>query len=177
MGMGSKEEQEFESIVENYSSFVYNVAFRILGNHADSEDAVQEAFISAYKNFHKFRGESSVSTWLYRIAVNASLMKLRKGRRKDFLTQTGYDDTHMVSQTGGPESAALNAELRKQLERGLSLIAPQLRTVVVLRDVQGLSNDETAQVLKTTVPSIKSKLHRGRVLLRNYMQGYFDQEQ
>ena len=87
--MASQIDQDFEGIVEKYGGFVYNVAYRILGNQADAEDASQEAFISAYRNFHKFRGESSVSTWLYRIATTASLMKLRKDRRKQFLTQTG----------------------------------------------------------------------------------------
>ena len=149
-------EQDFKAIVEQYSGFVFNVVNRILGNQADSEDAVQEAFISAYRNFHKFRGESSVSTWLYRIAVNAALMKLRRDRRKEFLTQTGYDDTQLVSWTEGPESAALNSELRDHLEAGLLLLPPQLRTVVVLRDVQGLSNEEAAKVLETSVSSLKS---------------------
>ena len=170
--MEPKTEQDFEAIVEQYSGFVFNVVNRILGNQADSEDAVQEAFISAYRNFHKFRGESSVSTWLYRIAVNAALMKLRRDRRKEFLTQTGYDDTQLVRWTEGPESAALNSELRDHLEAGLLLLPPQLRTVVVLRDVQGLSNEEAAKVLETSVSSLKSKLHRGRVLLRKHPEEY-----
>ena len=173
--MEPKTEQDFEAIVEQYSGFVFNVVNRILGNQADSEDAVQEAFISAYRNFHKFRGESSVSTWLYRIAVNAALMKLRRDRRKEFLTQTGYDDTQLVRWTEGPESAALNSELRDHLEAGLLLLPPQLRTVVVLRDVQGLSNEEAAKVLETSVSSLKSKLHRGRVLLRKHLEEYVKQ--
>ena len=173
--MEPKTEQDFEAIVEQYSGFVFNVVNRILGNQADSEDAVQEAFISAYRNFHKFRGESSVSTWLYRIAVNAALMKLRRDRRKEFLTQTGYDDTQLVRWTEGPESAALNSELRDHLEAGLLLLPPQLRTVVVLRDVQGLSNEEAAKVLETSVSSLKSKLHRGRVLLRKHPEEYVKQ--
>ena len=171
------DEQEFEGVVEKYNGFVYNVAYRILGNQADAEDASQEAFISAYRNFHKFRGESAVSTWLYRIAINASLMKLRKDRRKDFLTQMGYDDTQLVSWIEGPESAALNSELREQLEEGLALLPPQLRVAVVLRDLQGMSNEEAAGILKTSVPSLKSKLHRGRVLLRKYLDQYVKQKQ
>ena len=177
MGMESREDREFEAIVEKYSDFVYNVAYRILDNQADAEDASQEAFISAYKNFHRFRGESAVSTWLYRIAVNASLMKLRKDRRKNFLTQTAYEETQLVSPLAGPESTAINAELRQHLENGLALLPPQLRASVVLRDVQGLSNEEAAQAMKTTVSSLKSKLHRGRVLLRRYLEQYVKQRQ
>ena len=173
--MNSQTEQDFESIVEQYTDFVYNVSYRILNNQTDAEDAAQEAFISAYKNFHKFRGESTVSTWLYRIAVNASLMKLRKDRKKEYLTQTGYDDTQLVSWVEGPEASALNSELREQLEGGLAMLPPQLRSVVVLRDVQGLSNEEASEVLKTSVSSIKSKLHRGRVLLRIHLENYINQ--
>ena len=174
--MEPKTEQDFEAIVEQYSGFVFNVVNRILGNQADSEDAVQEAFISAYRNFHKFRGESSVSTWLYRIAVNAALMKLRRDRRKEFLTQTGYDDTQLVRWTEGPESAALNSELRDHLEAGLLLLPPQLRTVVVLRDVQGLVQRGSGEGPgKTSVSSLKSKLHRGRVLLRKHLEEYVKQ--
>ena len=164
-------------MVEKCSGLVYNVAYRILGNQADAEDAAQEAFISAYRNFYKFREESAVSTWLYRIAVNASLMKLRKDRRKDFLTQTGYDETNLVSSIEGPEKAALNTEFRERLEQGLALLPPQLRVAVVLRDVQGLSNEEAAETLSTSVSSLKSKLHRGRVLLRQHLEEYVKQRQ
>ena len=86
--MANETEKDFESIVEKHSDLVYNVAYRILGNQADAEDAAQDALLSAYRNFHRFKGDSAVSTWLYRIAVNASLMKLRKDRRKNFLTET-----------------------------------------------------------------------------------------
>ncbi len=170
--MARQAEQEFEALVEKHGQFVYNVAYRILWNQADAEDASQEAFISAYRNFDRFRGEANVRTWLYRIAVNAALMKLRKDRRKNYLTQDGYDDTQLVSRTEGPERAALNTELREKLEEGLALLPPQLRAVVVLRDVQGMSNEETAEVLKTKVSALKSKLHRGRVLLRQYLDQY-----
>ena len=132
----------FEAIVEQYGDFVYNLAYRVLGNYADVEDAAQDAFLSAYRSFHRFRGESSVSTWLYRIAVNSALMRLRKDRNKRLLTQTGYDDMQLVSPSEGPEKLALNSELRDQLEQGLELLAPELKAAVVLRDVQGLSNEE-----------------------------------
>lgn len=165
----------FELIVEEYRDYVFNLTFRVLGNHADAEDAAQDAFISAYNNFHRFRGESSVSTWLYRIAVNAALMKLRHERNKRVLTQTGYDDMMLVSPADGPEKLALNSELREHLIEGIQLLAPNLRTAVVLRDVQGMNNEEAAQVLKISVSSLKARLHRGRVLLRRHLQNYLEQ--
>jgi len=85
----SEDRPSFEDIVSEYGDFVFNLAYRVLGNHADAEDAAQDAFLSAYRNLHRFRGESSVSTWLYRIAVNAALMKLRKDKNKRTHSQTG----------------------------------------------------------------------------------------
>ena len=111
--------RQFEEVVQQYAGLVYNLAYRVLGSHADAEDAAQDAFLSAYRNFHRFRGESRVSTWLYRIAVNAALMKLRRDRNRNTLTQTGYDDMHIVSPSDGPEKLALNGELRVTLEEGL----------------------------------------------------------
>ena len=90
--METSVEQDFEAIVEKYSDFVYNLTYRILGNHADAEDAAQDAFLAAYRNFHRFRGDSSVSTWLYRIATNAALMKLRKDRQRRMIPHVDYED-------------------------------------------------------------------------------------
>ena len=173
--MEQQAEGQFEEIVAEYGDFVYNLAYRVLGNAADAEDAAQDAFLAAYRNFPKFRGESKVSTWLYRIAVNAALMKLRRDRPRAFLTQTGYDDMQLVSPTDGPERLALNSELREHLERGLDLLPDNLKTAVVLRDVQGLNNEEAAEVLEISVSSLKARLHRGRVLLRKHLQPYIDQ--
>ncbi|MFB3098400.1 MAG: sigma-70 family RNA polymerase sigma factor [Dehalococcoidia bacterium] len=177
MAMEQQVERQFEEIVAEYGDFVYNLTYRVLGNPADAEDAAQDAFLAAYRNFSRFRGESKVSTWLYRIAVNAALMKLRRDRPRNFLTQTGYDDMQLVSPTAGPERLALNSELREHLERGLDLLPENLKTPVVLRDVQGLSNEEAAEVLEISISSLKARLHRGRVLLRKYLQPYIEQSQ
>jgi len=164
----------FESIVEEFGDFVYNLTYRILGNPDDAEDAAQEAFLAAYRNFDRFRAESKVSTWLYRIATNAALMRLRKDRNKRTLTETGYDDMHLASPTDGPEKLALNSELREHLEGGLDQLPPNLKAAVVLRDVQGLSNEEASEIVGISVSSLKARLHRGRVLLRKYLQDYID---
>ncbi len=166
---------DFEDIVTEYGDLVYNLAYRILGNAADAEDAAQDAFLSAYRNFHRFRGESKVSTWLYRIATNAALMKMRKDRPKQLLTQLGYDDMQLASPAAGPEKLALNSELKQHLEQGMDMLPPNLKAAVVLRDVQGLNNEEAAEVLDVSVSSLKARLHRGRVLLRKYLQDYIQQ--
>ena len=163
---------EFEAIVEEQQGFVYNLTYRILGNYADAEEAAQDAFLSAYRNFHRFRGEAKVTTWLYRIATNAALMKLRKDRNKRTLTDSGYEDMDLVSPTRGPEELALNSELRERLQDGLEMLQPNLKAAVVLRDVQGLTNEEAADILKLSASSLKARLHRGRELLRKHMQHY-----
>ncbi len=166
----------FESVVEKYMGFVYGIAYRMMGNNAaDAEDATQDAFLSAFRAFDRFRGEAQVSTWLYRITVNACLMRLRKEKKSRMLTETGYEEHETVNWAEGfesPERAAMNAELRERLNEGVSRLTPDLRAAVVLRDVQGLSNRETAEVLNITVSALKARLHRGRVLLRKFLSDY-----
>ena len=166
-------DQAFSQVVEDYADFAYNVAFRMLRNTEDAEDAVQEAFISAYRSFHRFKGESKVSTWLYRIVVNACLMKIRKEKsRSKYLTETGYNDAVIQDWGNDPEQAAVNSELRDQVESGLASLSPELRAAVVLRDVQGVTTEEGASALGLSIPAFKSRLHRGRILLRKQLAGY-----
>ena len=163
---------DFEAIVEKHSDFVYNVAYRMMGNPEDAEDAAQDAFISAYRAFDRFRGDAQVTTWLYRITVNACLMRLRKEKKRRLLTQNGYSDREIGNWTETPERAALNTELGEKLEDGISRLSTDLRTAVILRDVQGLSNNEVAEVLGITVSSVKARLHRGRIILRKFLSDY-----
>ncbi len=99
-------------------------------------------------------------------------MKLRKDRPRRNVTQTGYEEIDLPSPLEGPEKLALNSELRAHLEQGLDLLAPNLKAAVVLRDVQGLSNEEASEALNISVSSLKARLHRGRVLLRQQLQEY-----
>ena len=162
----------FEEVVEQYTDLVYNVAYRYMGNPHDAEDVVQDAFLSAYRAWDRFRGESRVTTWLYRIATNAALMKIRKGKRGRELTKTGLDDIDIPSLEISPEKGAMNAELGAKLNEGIAMLEPNMRTAVVLRDLQGLSNTEAAEILEITVSSLKSRLHRGRLLLRKHLSDY-----
>ena len=163
---------DFDSIVEEHSSFVYNVAYRMMGNPEDAEDVVQDAFLSAYRAFERFRSESRVTTWLYRITVNAALMKLRKTKMARTLTQPGLDEMEIVDWNNTPERGAASSELGDKLMSGIDQLEPDLRAAVVLRDVEGLSNSEAAEALAVTVSALKSRLHRARVLLRAYLSDY-----
>ena len=166
-------ERQFTEIVEQYSDLAYSVAFRMLRNSEDAEDAVQEAYISAFKALPRFKGQSKLSTWLYRIVVNACLMKIRKDKsRAKYLSENEYDDAIVYDWKNDPEEAAVNSELRSTLESGLDLLSPDLRAAVVLRDIQGLSTEEACEALAISVASLKSRLHRARILLRKHLEAY-----
>lgn len=168
---------DFRAIVDEYTDLVYGVAYRMMSNAQDAEDVTQETFLSAFRHWDSFRGGSSVGTWLYRIAVNACLMRLRKEKRARASTvDPGYGDMDVLDwapdPSGTPEEQALNSELRVEMVRALAELPADLRAAVVLRDVQGLSNAEASAVLSISVPSMKAKLHRGRVLLRRRLEEY-----
>ena len=167
---GAQEREEFSKIVEEHSGFVYNIALRMTNNPQDAEDIMQEAFISAYKAYPFFRGQAQVSTWLYRITVNACLMKIRKEKKARHLAQTGYEDMDIPDWAADPVRAALTSEIRKSLEEGIASLPPDLRAAVVLRDVQGFSGEEAADILDVSLASLKSRLHRGRLLLRKHLE-------
>ena len=166
-------ERQFTEIVEQYSDLAYSVAFRMLRNAEDAEDAVQEAYISAYKALPNFKGQSKLSTWLYRIVVNACLMKIRKDKSKaKYLSEKTFDDAIVYDWKNDPEEAAVNSELHSMLESGLDLLSADLRAAVVLRDIQGLSTEESADVLNISIASLKSRLHRARIMLRRHLDEY-----
>ena len=166
-------EIEFCEILGRYSDLANRIALRMLHNAADADDVVQEAFMSAYRGFSNFNGQSKVTSWLYRIVVNACLMKIRKENcRAKYFTETAYDDAVVHDWRNDPEKAAINAELRDVLHSGLGRLCPEARAVIVLRDVQGLSCREAAEALDITVAAFKSRLSRARVLLRKYLEGY-----
>ena len=170
-------QDNFGSVVESHTDLVYGVAFRMMSNAQDAEDVTQETFLSAYRNWASFRGGSSVGTWLYRIAVNACLMRLRKEKRaRASRADMGYEDADVLDWvpdlSGTPEDQAINSELREEMVKALGSLPADLRAAVVLRDVQGMSNAEAAAVLSVSVSSLKARLHRGRVLLRKQLEGY-----
>ena len=129
---------EFDDIVEMYSSFVYNVAYKMMGNPHDAEEVAQDAFLSAYRAFARFRGESRVTTWLYRITVNAALMRIRREKRARELRWVGIENLEVPSWEDSPEPSTINSELGAKIQEGIARLQPELRAAVVLRDVRPL---------------------------------------
>jgi len=153
------DDETFTALVRDYTGYAYNIAYRILDNPADADDVVQDAFISAYRARDSFRGNAAVTTWLYRIVVNAALMKLRKNRHSP-RTSGGVEDLDLKDWRPGPESETLNAELRSVLEDAIRQLPASLRTAVVLCDVQQLEIAEAAAIAEVTVSAFKARLHR-----------------
>ncbi len=171
--------EAFEELVNRYEQKVFRLALNITGNREDAEDVLQEAFLKAYTNLGRFQGDSRFYTWLVRIAVNEGLMKLRK-RRANVVSLDqeleAEDDVlpRQVEDWGpNPEQRFAQIELQQILDEAIASLEPDYRLVFVLRDIEQLSSEETAQALDLSVPAVKSRLLRARLKLRERLNPYF----
>jgi len=170
----------FEELVRRYDRNVFRIAQHITQNREDAEDVVQDAFLKAYSNLAQFQGQSKFYTWLVRIAVNEALMKLRRRRPErtvslDEEVKTEEDSVprEVADWSPNPEQQYSQAELREILSKTIQGLPPGFRTVFVLRDVEGLSTEETAEALDLSIPAVKSRLLRARLQLRERLSRYF----
>lgn len=171
---------EFARLVDTYYQLIFRLTFKILGNQQDAEDALQETFIKAFRHLKDFDGRSSISTWLYRIATNEALMILRK-HKVDLVSvdepQAGGEEEQeplqIVDWCCMPEDELMSAEARQALDSAIDRLPVSLRLVFVLRDIQGLSTRETAEVLDLSEMAVKTRLSRARLRLREDLTGYF----
>ncbi|OGR57084.1 MAG: hypothetical protein A2X36_09725 [Elusimicrobia bacterium GWA2_69_24] len=171
--------QAFSKLVSRYEDRIFNLAHKVCaGMPAEAEDVYQETFLTAFKKLPQFRSDSNLGTWLYRIASNLCWMRFRKQRREPVVPI--LDRPHAHGEGGdphggpmfrdwsdGPEELAGKADLRRAVSAALGELPVDYRLAVVLRDIEGLSNEETAKALKLSVAAVKSRLHRGRLFLRD----------
>jgi RNA polymerase sigma-70 factor (ECF subfamily) len=169
----------FDELVVRYRDKVYRLSFKILRHEDDAAEALQDAFLSAYRGLKNFKAESTFSTWLYRVATNASLMKYRK-RRDDHVSleqsqsyQQDAEPLAIPDWSQQPLEELLDSETREVMEEGLRRLPEDLRTVFILRDEEGHSNAEVAEILDLSVAAVKSRLHRARIVLRDRLDRYF----
>ncbi len=148
---------------------MYNVAYRMMGDYHDAEEVAWEAFVSAYKARDRFRGDAMPTTWLYRITVNAALMRIRKDKRGKEMTVSEEFRADVASSNWAesPVAATMNAELGDRIQVAIVELPEDLRVAVVLRDVQGLSNHKAADALDVSVSALKARLHHDRLALRD----------
>jgi RNA polymerase sigma-70 factor (ECF subfamily) len=176
-GLQAGEQDAYERLIQRFQTPVYNLAWRLLNDPADASDVVQEVFLKIFRNVGHFRGDSSLRTWVYRIAVNEShnrrrwLFRHRRG-------ETGIEETFEDSETREkplmdagetPFDFTMNREAQLLLEEGLAAINPVFRASLVLREVEDMSYEEIAEILEVSIGTVKSRIMRGREALRRYL--------
>jgi len=176
-GLQVGDEDAYEKLIQRFQGPVYNLAWRLLNDPTDAGDVMQEVFLKIFRSVGSFRGESSLRTWVYRIAVNESYNR-RRWTFRHRRGETGLDDEH--DETGAREKPlmdsgetpfdfTMNREAQRLLEEGLGAVTPVFRAALVLREVEDLSYEEIAAVLEVSVGTVKSRIRRGREALRQYL--------
>lgn len=164
-------------LVKNYEQTIYNFSYKICRDREKAENTMQETFLSFVKNIKQFDGNSKLSTWLYRIVVNHCLMLARKNKDHYFVDVTSedslFDEKYLTDWETLPIKSVENNELKKILDDAIQKLSADYRIVFILRDVQGLSNEETAETMNLSIPAVKSRLHRARAFLRNELTEAF----
>lgn len=183
-----KDFEAFETLVERYQDKVYRLAFRFMRNETEAKEIVQETLLSVWRKLDGFKGDSQFSSWLYRVTANAALMRLRTQRRHPEVSTEELDPSFLdrggpaygqVTSPGDnwarrPDDELQSEELRTQLQRAIDDLPEIYRTVFLIRDVDGFSTEETAEALDISVPTVKTRLHRARIALREAIAKYFD---
>ena len=161
----------FEELVRTYQHRVFGIALRMLGNAAEAEEIAQEAFLRAYRALAEFRGDAKLSTWLYAIASRLCLNRLASGERS--MIRQGEDSVmRLPHDAGGPDAVLEQTELEAALHRAIAELPDERRIVVVLRDLEGLSYEEIAAALDLPTGTVRSRLHRARLDLKDKLERF-----
>jgi len=170
-----------EALFERFHGKIYGLAMSILKNESDAEEAAQDVFLTVFRKADTFQGNSALYSWIYRICVNACLMRLRGKRRQETVsieefmpvfTEEGRHAGSVEAWGKEVERKMLNKELGQVIRKFTEDLSEKYRVVFLLSDVEGLSNEETAQILGLSVPAVKSRLHRARLYLRERLSRY-----
>ena len=168
----------FEELVRRYEHKVYSVTYRMMGRDDEASEAQQETFLRAYRFLPKFEAKSSFYTWIYRIATNVSLTRLRKRKQPPMVSldeplgEEGNSTREIPDEKRTPELDLRRKRIRDDIQHAINELPPDYKSVIVLRDLEGLSNIEVGESLSLSVPAVKSRLHRGRMILREKLAHY-----
>jgi RNA polymerase sigma-70 factor (ECF subfamily) len=181
----AKDVAAFEELLARYEEKLYRLAMRFVRNENDAQEILQDVFLSAWRNLGGFEGRAQVGSWLYRVTVNAALMFLRSRNRhpeiavedvEPSLLHAGPGHAHHRGSdwTQQPDEQLQSEELRRHIQKAVDELPEGLRAVFLVRDVEGLSTEETAELLDLSLPAVKTRLHRARMALREAIGTYFD---
>lgn len=172
----------FEEIVREHQETVFRVAMRFVKDETEAQDVTQDAFLNAFRKIHTFKGNAALGSWLYRIAVNTSLMRLRKKRRRSEIALENVSPAHQASEGDllefrsvwherGDEQAE-KKELRGKIQEAVDGLAPKYQNVFIMKEFDGLSLEQIGSELTLSIPAVKSRLHRARLHLRASLEPY-----
>ena len=173
----SGDKKALAQLVKKYEQTIYNFAFKICRHRDKAENITQETFYSMVKSINQFDNKSKLSTWLYRIVANHCLMLARKEKNRQFVSiddDSLYDEKYTADYSRLPTKYTENEELKKILDDAISKLSPDYRMIFLLRDVEGLSTEETAEASELSISAVKSRLHRARAFLRNEITRAFE---
>lgn len=178
----ARPKREFDGLVKRYHRQAYNIAYRLTGNHADAEDLTQEAFVRAFRFFENYRRDLPFENWLYRIISNLFVDDLRrkpKARIHSLDAPVGGDSNsesqaffEIPDTRENPERVVLHEELDEQIQKALASLPADFRTTVILADIEGMSYEEISETMGCSLGTVRSRLHRGRKLLRSKLAGF-----
>jgi len=176
--------ESFERLATLFQKKIYALSFNLTRNAMDSEDVTQEVLLTLFKKIHTFQGKSAFSSWVYRITLNASYMKLRS-RKKDqsisieellpSFNGSGFQQEKIQDWSENTESLLFDNETRETIQKAVDLLPDKEKVVFLLRDVEGLSTEKVSEILELTIPAVKSRLHRARLFLRKKLANYFEE--
>ncbi len=175
------DQRAFTELIRRYEDMVYNFSYKVCRNKEKAEQTLQDTFINVYKNISSFRGNSKFSTWLYTIVTNNCLMSRRKRKLDDLWISydeppaEGVEPKEFAAWDPSPAELLMDKELREKMDAAILKLPQDYRIVFVLRDIEGRSAEETAKILKLSIPAVKSRLRRARVFLRNELNKYLNQ--
>jgi len=169
--------EAFESLMRRYRARVFRLAMRFTRDKDDSEEVLQEVFLTVYQKLGQFEGKSSFSTWLYRVAVNTALMRIRVRDKAEIVPiDEVHDDLILegAEAAKAPEDRLITEEALAEIERAMISMPLDFKTVIILRDIESFTNEETAEIMGLTVAAVKSRLHRARAYLRKRLEDLYN---
>ena len=176
--------EAYDKIAEIYQKKIYSLSFNLTRNQMDAQDVTQEVLLTLFRKIHTFQGKSAFSSWVYRITLNASYMKLRSKKKEPNVSidelmpsfnGAGFQQEKIQDWSENTESLLFTNETSDVINKAIDLLPEKEKVVFLLRDVEGLSTEKAGEILDLTVPAVKSRLHRARLFLRKKLSSYFEE--